>query len=271
MKYTALLLFSLFTIISFSQDLQRTKVTGKIIVSSDDKEGVTVYNTSTNKGTVTDKSGNFEINVAVNDRVEFGALQFKDFTVTVTEQVINTKKMTVILVEEINKLDEVVLLPFGLTGNLNVDLDNVRTYNASLDAIYFGLNNIDDFEFAADYKSKPDNLAFREYQPEVTNMIDFVNLAKLVWSKKDKTSDTELTEAEKAIPKTPIQEKLDAYGADYMATNFKIPSNQFDAFIDYVQQEGVDKALLEAGKEVQFLERLNDLSKKFLKKTGGKN
>ncbi|WP_179343865.1 carboxypeptidase-like regulatory domain-containing protein [Winogradskyella ursingii] len=270
MKYTALLLFSLFTIITFGQDVQRTKVNGKIIVSSEDKEGVTVYNTSSNKGTVTDKNGNFEINVAVNDEVEFGALQFKNFTVTVTEQVVRTKTMTVILVEEVNKLDEVVLLPFGLTGNLNVDLDNVRTYNASLDAIYFGLNNIDDFEFSADYKSKPDNAAFREYQPEVRNMLDFVNLAKLFWSKKDKESDTELTEAEKAVPKTPVQEKIDTYGADYMATNFNVPTKQYGAFIDYVEAKGIDKTLLNNGNEVQFLERINNLSKEFLKNRGEK-
>ena len=98
-------------------------------------------------------------------------LQFKDFTIAITEKVITSKRLTVILVEEINKLDEVVILPFDLTGNLNADLENVRTYNVSLDDVYFGLDHIEDFEFSADYKTKADNLAFNEYNPKVDNML----------------------------------------------------------------------------------------------------
>ena len=139
MKHTLFLLFVLFTLTSFSQDVERILINGKIIVSTDDKEGVTVYNTSANKGTITDKDGYFTIKVAINDIVEFGALQFKDFKVTISENIIKSKRLTVILVEEVNKLDEVVLLPFDLTGNLNADLENVRTYNVSLDDVYFWL------------------------------------------------------------------------------------------------------------------------------------
>ena len=44
-----------------AQDIERTLVNGRIVVSTDDKEGVTVYNSSSNKGTVTDENGNFEL------------------------------------------------------------------------------------------------------------------------------------------------------------------------------------------------------------------
>ena len=125
MKKIIVTLFCTFSIIAFSQDIDRITINGRIIVSAQDKEGVTVYNTSSNKGTVTDEIGEFKIDVAINDVVEFGALQFKDFTVVISEQILESKQMTVILVEEVNKLDEVVLLPFGLTGNLNADLENV--------------------------------------------------------------------------------------------------------------------------------------------------
>lgn len=266
MKKIVLAIFSLFTLLAFGQDDNRISVDGRIVVSTDDREGVTVYNTSSNKGTTTDENGEFVIKVAVNDIIEFGALQFKDFSVTITEDIIKSKRLTVILVEEVNKLDEVVLLPFGLTGNLNADLENVRTYNVSLDAIYFGLDHIEDFEFTADYKSKIDNPSFDDYHPRVDNMINIVNLAGFLVSQVvDLDKDKSATNAEKEINKTPFKEALDKYSINYIHSNFKIPLDKVEAFTDYVEEQGVDDKLLEKDKEMQFLERITQLSKSFLK------
>jgi len=266
MKQTLLLFFSLFTLTAFSQDVERILINGKIIVSSEDKEGVAVYNTSSNKGTITDKDGYFTITVGLNDVVEFSALQLKDFKVIISDKIINSKRLTIILVEEVNKLDEVVLLPFDLTGNLNADLENVRTYNVSLDDVYFGLDHMTDFEFSADYKTKTDNLAFNEYNPRVDNMLNLVNLAGFLVSQvvdidKDKSNSKE----EKALNKTPFKEALDKYSINYIHSNFNIPLDQVEAFTDYVEEQGVDDKLLDKDKEIQFLERINQLSISFLK------
>ena len=270
MKKILILLFGLFASTVFSQDVVRITVNGRIVVSSEDKEGVTVYNTSSNKGTITDENGDFELKVAVNDIVEFGALQFKDFSITITDNVIESKQLTVILVEEVNKLDEVVLLPFGLTGNLNADLENVRTYNVSLDDVYFGLDHMTDFEFSADYKTKVDNLAFDEYNPRVDNMLNVINLAGFLLSQVVDMDAKPKTKEEKEIAKTPFKEALDQYSVNYIHSNFNIPLDQVDAFINYVEREGVDEILLEKDKEMQFLERITQLSKSFLKDTSEK-
>lgn len=254
---------------AYGQDVERVTVNGRIVVSINDKEGVAVYNSSSNKGTVTDKNGEFKISVAVNDIVEFGALQFKDFKVTITQDVLKSKQLTVILVEEINKLDEVVLLPFGLTGNINADLENVRTYNVSLDYVYFGLDHIEDFEFSADFKSKVDNLAFNESNPRVNHMLNVVNLAGFIVSQVvDINTDDDRSNEEKAINRTPFKEALDKYSVNYIHANFNIPLAQVEAFIDYVEAKGVAAELLEEDKELQFLERITQLSKSFLKTKG---
>ncbi|WP_430466697.1 carboxypeptidase-like regulatory domain-containing protein [Winogradskyella ouciana] len=266
MKKITIIIFTLFALSIYAQDTGRIEVNGRIIVSSEDKEGVAVFNTSSNKGTVTDENGEFKIKVALNDIVEFGALQFKDFTINISEDVIKSKKLTVILVEEVNKLDEVVILPFGLTGNLNTDLENVRTYNVSLDYVYFGLDHIEDFEFSADYKTKVENVAFNEYNPEVRHMLNVVNLAGFIVSQVvDLNDDETKAKEEKTIEKTPFKEALDKYSINYIHTNFNIPLEQVEAFIDYVEKQGVDETLLEEDKEMQFLERLTQLSKSFLK------
>lgn len=272
MKKIVLLVFCTFTLMALGQNVDRITVNGKIVVSSDDKEGVAVFNTSSNKGTVTDSNGNFEIKVALNDVVEFSALQFKDFSVTISDKIIMSKQLTVILVEEVNRLDEVVLLPFGLTGNLDADLENVRTYNVDLDAIYFGLDNIEDFEFTADYKTKADNLAFNEYNPHMDNMVNLVNVAgflikQVVDIDKDNLGTLKFkTEKERQLKgKTPFKEALDAYSINYIHNYFNIPLDQVEAFTDYVEKQGVDKSLFEDNKELQLLERISQLSKAFLK------
>lgn len=272
MKKILLIAFSFFVLAAYSQDVKRIPINGKIIVSSEDKEGVTVYNSSSNKGAVTDEDGYFKINVALNDVIQFGALQFKDFTVTITEKVITSKRLTVILVEEVNKLDEVVILPFDLTGNLNADLENVRTYNVSLDDVYFGLDHIEDFEFSADYKTKADNLAFNEYNPYVDNMVNLVNVAGfLIKQVIDIDKDKGKTEKEKQLKKTPFKQALDTYSINYIHNNFNIPLEQVEAFTDYVEKEGVDKNLFEKDKELQLLERISQLSKAFLKEISEKD
>ncbi len=252
-------------ICSYAQEVERVKVKGRIVVSTDDKEGVTVYNTSSNQGTVTDEKGEFEIQVTLNDIVEFGALQFEDFKITVTEDILRSKMLTVILVEEVNKLDEVVLLPFGLTGNINADLENVRTYNVSLDYVYFGLDHIEDFEFSADFNTKAENVAFNENNPRVDNMLNVVNLAGFIVSQVVDMDKDVRTEEERAIDRTPFKEALDKYSVNYIHTNFDIPLEQVEAFIDYVEEEGIDAELLKKDKELQFLERISQLSKSFLK------
>jgi len=271
MKKIIVTLFCTFSIIAFSQDIDRITINGRIIVSAQDKEGVTVYNTSSNKGTVTDEIGEFKIDVAINDVVEFGALQFKDFTVVISEQILESKQMTVILVEEVNKLDEVVLLPFGLTGNLNADLENVRTYNVSLDAVYFGLDHIEDFQFSADYKTKAENVAFNEYNPKVDNMLNLVNLAGFLVSQVADIDVEEMTNQDKALNKTPFKNALEQYSVNFIHVNFDIPLDEMNAFVDYVENKGVDKSLLAKNKEVQFLERINQLSQSYLKFKGDKN
>ncbi|MCA0133035.1 carboxypeptidase-like regulatory domain-containing protein [Winogradskyella alexanderae] len=271
MKKNALIIFCMITLTAMSQDIKRVSVNGKIIVSVPDKEGVAVYNTSSNMGTVTDENGEFKINVALNDVVEFAALQFKDFTVIITEEILKSKQMTVILVEEINKLDEVVLLPFGLTGNLGADLENVRTYNVSLDEVYFGLDHIEDFKFSADYNTKVENVAFNEYNPRVDNMLNLVNLAGFLVSQVVDIEGKNLTERDKTLGKTPFKKALEQYSFNFIHVNFGIPLNEIDAFIDYVENQGIDKTLLAKDKEIQFLERINQLSRSYLKTKGDKN
>lgn len=251
-----------------AQNIQRVEISGKIVVDSDDLEGITVYNTSAKKGVLTDENGLFTINVALNDNIEFRALQFQEFTVTIDANIIKTKKMTVFLVEKINKLDEVVILPYDLSGNLLVDIESVKTFNPDLDAIYFGLANMNEYEFPDDYKSKVVNIAMTGTGNDIPyglNVIGIVDLFLRPIFDSRKNKDIEIMGAEDSY-----KVFTDLYSTKFLVENFNIPENKVDAFVDYVEAEGIDYSLLDSGKEFEFLEFISLKSKEFLAKDDGK-
>ena len=143
----------LFSLVLMAQE-ERIKIDGKIQVKTDELEGIAVYNSSANQGTTTDKEGRFVIEVKLNDILSFSALQFKDFSIIIDERIVKSKQVTALLVEEVNKLDEVIILPYDLSGSLFVDLNAVRTYNVDMDSLYTGIaelllftTSISDFTF----------------------------------------------------------------------------------------------------------------------------
>src|SRR5690606_21585672 len=115
--------------ILIAQDIDRVIVEGKIHVPKDeDAEGISVYNISSQQGTVTDAEGAFEIAIAENDRLQIFALQYKTFTVVMDEGVIKQQKLNIFVNPAITQLDEVVIRPYDLSGNVRADVEKIPTY-----------------------------------------------------------------------------------------------------------------------------------------------
>ena len=265
MKLYLIILTVLAFSLSYAQDSTRVEVNGKIIVASPDLEGITVYNSSSNRGTVTDENGEFTIKAKVNDKISLSALQFKDFNVVVAQEVIDSKQMNVYLVEQVNKLDEVVILPYDLTGVLEEDVANVETFNPDLNAIYFGVNDISIYEFADDQYSKVENLAAMNQNDRIkyqaNGMALLGGLVGLIFKKKDNKKATNTLAVEE------LASLSDTYKHDYFTLNFKIPEEKVEAFIAHVETNNFDSTLLKKGKEMQLIEYLNTQSQEFLKPT----
>lgn len=240
----------------FAQDNDRVEVQGRIIVDRNDVEGVTVYNHTLQRGTVTDEEGNFIISVLVNDRIEFGALQFQNFIVIITDEIIASGEMTVHLVEKVNTLDEVVILPYGLTGNLNNDVSDLEIENPNLDALYFGLDNLDKIEFAPDHLSGVHNLAMEENRFIYGfNPLAIVGLAL-----------NAIFPPKKIEPYVPIHEKktiLSIYSIEHLRDFLNMQENELIEFVYFVEENDFDLTLLEPNNELQFLSYLKLKKKDF--------
>ncbi|TJY36449.1 carboxypeptidase-like regulatory domain-containing protein [Pontimicrobium aquaticum] len=265
MKANHIILFFLCLISTsiYSQD-NRIDINGTIYVDRNDKEGVTVFNSSSGKGTITDKEGKFTIAVTVNDRIEFSALQFEDFVVVITQQMIDVKEISVFLIEQVNKLNEVLILPHNLTGNLSFDANNIELMNPNLDALYFGLGNLDKFEFTDDHLSDIKNIAVNKNS--VVNGIDVVNVfgKLLIPIFKSKNNKDEASSYEK-------KRILDVYSKVYLAQMLNIKEKNLMEFIYYVEENNFDYSLLNSNKEFEFISFMKQQKKKFLKVKNDKN
>lgn len=270
MKRILLALLCIASMSLTAQSVQRKTIEGRILANDNDVESVTVFNTSSNKGTITDSKGGFSIEVAVNDVLEISALQFEKMTITTGEEVISSGKITIFLVEHINKLNEILILPYGLSGNLAVDSESIKTFNPDLNAIYFGVANIDEYEFPDDRSSAVENEAQWETH-RLQYGLNFVNIFGAVANqvfkgnkdKKSKNGFPEVSGNEATL--------IDVYSIAYISHTFNIPEKRVNEFIAYVEEDNFDYSLLDDGKEVELIEHLVQKSKAFLNQSGEKN
>lgn len=272
-KQLLFILFFTFSITTFSQEIERVKISGKITsAKGEDVEGINIYNKSSEKGTITSATGEFEIKVAKNDRVHFSAMQFQRFTVIIDDGIIESKKMNILLNPVINQLDEVLISPYDLSGNITADVKRINVtgvsneWDLSYETLEFG------YEFSADaqtsVKGNKAEEAFHNGQEQYGG--DIIGLGLLIASafvpksknkkyssnpKRDQISETEMV----------INAVQHRYSISYITENFNIPEDKVNEFIYFVEDNGIDKKLLRPENELLLIEYLDQQSKLFLK------
>lgn len=247
-----------------SQDFKRVEVNGKIIVESNDISGITIFNKTSNSYAISDDNGEFVLIVGLNDFIEVSALQFQNINFQVNEAIVKSKAMKILLIEEINKLDEVIVKSKGLSGNLVTDISTNQKFNPKLDVLYFAIANSDEYDFKEDNMSPVSNMTMNTQRQRMINGLNIVNvvdqlLLPLFRSKVKNKKDS-------GIPEVPIESIKHYFGAEFLTDNFDIPKHRVEEFIRYVEGENFDFALLNYGNEMEFLQFLHDKSLQFLNK-----
>ncbi len=129
----------LFSISLIAQTFSK-EINGQLVSDSLDVEGVLIINKNSNKSTITNKQGFFSIDARVNDSIVFSAIQFQFKLQIITYEIYENGEFVVKLDEKINKLSEVVVKPYNLSGNLAEDMKNVNTDNV-INSATLGLPN----------------------------------------------------------------------------------------------------------------------------------
>lgn len=124
------LLFFGFVLISSSlgaQSLFSKKIEGRVFSISGDVAATTVQNISTDRATITDIDGFFQIAGNLNDTLIFSAVQFKKKELVISNEILQQRMLTVQLEDALTELDEVVVTPYNLTGDITKDIDIIKT------------------------------------------------------------------------------------------------------------------------------------------------
>lgn len=249
-KWLLFLTFTLSVAAFWAQDVIRTEIKGVILSENQDVESVTIFNTSSNKGTITSEKGEFVLKVALNDRIEISALQFNPMSLVIEEDVVKSKYLRIYLVEQVNQLDAVVLSS-GLSGLITEDIDNVKLPRSiELD--------MGDMNIAFEYNDDKafDNKTIESAYNTTINSGTFyngVNLVKIgnMFFKPKKKSDKNVTNQE---PKE--KDILDVYSNKYISETFHIPFDKVNAFLAYLDSKGIKKELLNRDNEIQLIDFL---------------
>lgn len=261
-KLLPLLVFCI-SFAAISQQIKRENINGKIIVEGSDIEGITIYNSSSSVGTITNEKGEFTIAVALNDLLEIRAIEYKNFDVRINEVILQTKKISIFLIEQINKLDEVIIKTKRLTGDLKVDTNSARKFLPKSNAIYFGIKNENANNFSNDNRTKNINAGM---QSQVKTMVNGLNVVNIVDQLLIPLFRSEVKNKKAAgVPEVPAKSIKYYLGSNFLVDNFNIPEHRVEEFIRYVEdEENFDFDLLNYGHEIEFLELLSKKSKTFL-------
>lgn len=260
MKHTLLIFLLLIAVMPNlnSQSINRVEVHGRVSSSTNEVEAITVFNKSTNNGTITDFDGKFTIVVAVNDIIEISALQFQTKVITITEDVVTSKQLQIVLIEEVNTL-EAVLLRSGLSGNLAVDVAEAK----QRPKIEIDLGNMDAFEYyedkAFDKSVVSNHLNAMVNKGMLYNGLNLGAVFKLFMKpKKPKRSKPD-------VSNIGPRDITDIYTTKVMSEKFNIPENQVEAFLGFLEQQGMPKTLLNSENEFQRIDYLLKQREEFLK------
>lgn len=239
------------------QTINRVEVHGFMYANSNDIEGITIYNRSSNRGTITNDKGEFFLEVTENDVIEISALQFEKQTVSITKEIIQLKLLKIYLVEHVNQLNA-VLLRHGLSGNLTLDINNVEIPPkiemnfGSMDALELDEMALNDYKVSRELNSVMNNHT-------LYNGVDFVKITNMLFKQKKRTLTDEIPKFEKPIL------LLDVYSRKFIHETFNIPMEHVDEFIVFVENNGLSQELLKDKDEFERIDFLVTQSELFLK------
>ncbi len=263
MKNLTILLVFLSSLQVVSQDLKPIDVKGKVIVEGGDLFGISILNKSSRKQAVTSENGEFILAVKLNDSIEVSAIQFHGISFQINEEILQSKNMKIFLIEEINRLDEILITGSRLSKSLEVQIERTGHFDPKLNSMYFGILDSNQSQSEIDYNSAVSNNTMNSQRQRMTNGLNLINVVDQLLLPLFRAEVKDKREI--GIPEVPIESIKYYFGSEFLIDNFNIPEHRVEEFIRYVESDNFDFSLLNYGKEMEFLELIYNKSLQFLK------
>ncbi|ADV49577.1 MULTISPECIES: carboxypeptidase-like regulatory domain-containing protein [Cellulophaga] len=250
----------LFLAIGVGAQEHQVALEGNVQVVNSELAGIHVQNVSTQKATITDGYGFFSIVVSLKDTLLFSSVQLKKKELVITKEILESKKIIIPLEEAENKLEEVVVMPFHLTGDLSKDAGNLK--QAAVSSTSLGLPNTHVVKMT--YNERKLLEADRGTMLRVLPLGFAINTHKILnrISGRTKMLKERIVREEK---NNSVEQLLAYYPEAIITENLKIPDLQLHEFIYFCEVDKNFNFLLKSENQLILWEFLERKSKVFLK------
>lgn len=241
----------LFCSVLKAQESRDERLRGRVLHQGESVSDVHVMNISAEKATITDAGGYFGIGAQPGDTLMFSAVQLQRRTLVVTSAMLRSGLIVVPLEEFVNELDEVVVRPYNLSGDIGRDLQQMPAERVVV-AATMGLPNA--------YVLAPSQAERRLH--EATTGGGIVPLNPVINAITGRTRYLKkILAAERKYART---ERVREFYADSLfVTNLGIPANSIDDFMYYCEVDPLFPEIVDTGDRLKIWEYLKSKSRAY--------
>ena len=241
MKNIGLYLLFICSFLSLSaQDDGRELLRGQVLYRGSNVVNENVINSTTGMATITNDNGRFAIRVKQGDQLVFTAVNFQLEIITVTQEIIDNKRLVVEVTEKVTELDEVVVGPENQKKFLEVKNEDFKG-----------------FEYEIDRSSEVVNVAESRAVRGMRDGLNLKNIFKALFlSRKN--------DVEERAPLKVSQVLRQVYDDEFFVVDLRLPQDKIDTFLLYCDEKMGSQDLLKKENEFELIDFLVTHSKTFL-------
>lgn len=244
----------------FAQQLPRELLYGQIIADSISVEGITITNKTTKRYALSDNDGNFSLLAREKDTLVFTSMNYSSKAVVLNSSDFKMKVLRIKLESQIMQLDEVVIDPNSLTGDLDKDSKNIKV--TQIDP-KINMKDALATQYEADgvtavYNKAMDGagIVLPSLQP------DLIKIVKMFGLFKGKKKDEKIQYTSSKIFPEAVQDKLPE---SFFLDTLKLKKDQIGLFLAYCENDPRAQGLLYANKEFELVDFLIAKKPEYLK------
>ncbi|PZR21947.1 MAG: hypothetical protein DI539_06685 [Flavobacterium psychrophilum] len=254
-------LFLLLPVIAFAQKEPRQILAGRVVADTLRVESLSVLNTTSNKGAVTDNNGDFTIYARPSDTLLFSGITTRDAKLVLKKEHFTGNRLLIELNIDVTMLDEVVIKATPLTGDLESDSKKAKTKN-----ITGGMNSAKLIETDETIRpiANPNTALPSNVLGSPLTGVNFNEVYKMIFKKKKRTDKGEVYA--NANGKTFTENAKERFTYHFFVEMLKIPKDEIGLFLAYCDKGKETAWMLDPKYEFELTDYLVSQSSEYLKK-----
>jgi len=236
-----LISFVLVSVSVIGQSFDEKELEGKVYSADGDVAATHVMNTTTQRAAITDIDGFFKISAKLGDTIVFSAVQYKRKEIVVSLSILESSFFNVPLEEALTELDEVIVMPYNLTGDMTRDVGRIAI-DPVVTSSTLGLPNA---------YAKPLTKAERQlYAATANRYMSFDPLINAITGRTKQLKNQ--VKREKAYSRT---ERVKAFYADSLiVSDLRIPEKNIDDFMYFCEIDSTFQATVDTHDKLRIWE-----------------